>query len=554
VRTLISLALAFILVFSAVEAESATIYRVGPGQPLADVGDVPWESIDAGDSILIHWRAAPYREKWVICRAGSESSPIVVSGVPGPGGELPVIDGEDATTRSALNFWSESRGVIKIGGANVPPDMMPAHIVIENLDIRGGRAGNTFTGRDGLTAYADNCAAIYIEKGENIVIRNCDLHDCGNGLFCSHLTTDLLVEGNRLYDCGNVGSIYHHNNYTEAKGIVFQFNYFGPPKVGADGNNLKDRSAGTVVRYNWIEGGNRQLDLVDSDFSSLIDDPRYRETFVYGNVLIEPDGAGNSQILHYGGDSGDPTRYRKGTLHFYHNTVISRRSGNTTLMRLSTDEESADCRNNILYVTANGNRLAMLNQDGSLYLASNWLKSGWVDSHSGGVIDITDAGQITGSDPGFRNAGADDFELAEGSLCIDAGTALLPAVLPDHEPLWEYVGRARMRARPVIGIVDLGAYEFTPTVAAIPGPRPRSGAVLNAAPNPFRQSCRIWIGGEVDAPADLQVLDASGRILATLPATPGDRGRWLWAPERRMPSGIYFLRSGNLIRRIIFIR
>ncbi|WP_419641612.1 hypothetical protein, partial [Thiolapillus sp.] len=63
---------------------------------------------------------------------------------------------------------------------------------------------------------------------------------------------------------------------------------------------------------------------------------------MYGNVLIEPDGAGNSQMVHYGGDSGDSgdsgneSIYRKGTLYFYHNTVVSTRDGNTTLVRLST--------------------------------------------------------------------------------------------------------------------------------------------------------------------------------------------------------------------------
>src|SRR3970282_1976293 len=140
---------------------------------------------------------------------------------------------------------------------------------------------------------------------------------------------------------------YEHNNYTEAAGIVFQFNRFGPLCTGCDGNNLKDRSAGTVIRYNWIEGGNRQLDLVDSDV--LYTDPAYATTFVYGNVLIEPDGAGNRQIVHYGGDGGDEAVYRKGTLHFYANTVVSTRAGNTTLFRLSSPDESADCRNNVLY-------------------------------------------------------------------------------------------------------------------------------------------------------------------------------------------------------------
>ena len=60
-----------------------------------------------------------------------------------------------------------------------------------------------------------------------------------------------------------------------------------------------------VIRYNWIEDGNRQLDLVETDFAELRDDPSYRRTLVYGNLLIETADVGNSQIVHYGGDGGD---------------------------------------------------------------------------------------------------------------------------------------------------------------------------------------------------------------------------------------------------------
>ena len=123
----------------------AVDYEVGPGQPLAAIGDVPWETLEPGDRVLIHWRDTPYREKWVICRRGTVDQPIVVSGVPGPGGELPVISGEDAVTPAALNFWNEERGVIKIGGANSPSDDLPAYIVLENLDIRSGTARSCTT-------------------------------------------------------------------------------------------------------------------------------------------------------------------------------------------------------------------------------------------------------------------------------------------------------------------------------------------------------------------------------------------------------------------------
>ena len=39
-----------------------------------------------------------------------------------------------------------------------------------------------------------------------------------------------------------------------------------------------------------------------------------------------PHDQGTSQIVHYGGDSGTTSDYRKGTLYFFHNTVVSTKS------------------------------------------------------------------------------------------------------------------------------------------------------------------------------------------------------------------------------------
>ncbi len=463
----------------------ATTFEVGPGKPLAAIGDVPWESLAAGDTVLIYARPTPYREKWVISRAGTAAQPITVRGIPDASGNRPVISGDGATTRLALNYTNEQRGIIKIGTAS--PDVLPQHIVIESLDVRNAKPGYTFTDDAGTAgvAYIANAAAVYVERGQHVTIRDCILHDAGNGLFIGIYdgdTQDILVEGNYIHDNGNSGSAFEHNSYTAAVGITFQYNRYGPLCTGCGGNGLKDRSIGTVVRYNWIESGNRQLDLVDAeDDPSLIVDPAYRTTYVYGNVLIEPDGAGNSQIVHYGGDSGDTDIYRKGTLHFYENTVVSTRSGNTTLLRLSTNDESADVRNNVVYVTATGNRLAMLDGAGQLALRANWFKTGWVSSHSGltGTI-TTPVPNVTGSSPGFVNEAGQDFHLTSGSACRDAGTSLNAGVLPTHAVVREYEKHQASTARPVDGTLDIGAYEFDS--GATPGPTATKTATPSATP------------------------------------------------------------------------
>ncbi|MBI5545928.1 MAG: polysaccharide-degrading enzyme, partial [Deltaproteobacteria bacterium] len=226
---------------------------------------------------------------------------------------------------------------------------------------------------------------------------------------------------------------------------------------------LKDRSVGTVIRYNWIEGGNRNLDLVDAeDDPTLTSDPRYRSTFVYGNVFIKLEG-GNNQVIHYGGDSGDTDIYRKGTLHLFNNTLVSTRSGNTTLLRLSTNEERADVRNNVLYVAAGGASLAMVDETGVVDLRNNWSKPGWVDCHGALQGTINDlGGAVTGASPGFVDEVAQDYRLASGAACIDRGAALHAAVLPAHALGWQYVPHQSGELRPMSGSLDLGAFEHCP--------------------------------------------------------------------------------------------
>jgi hypothetical protein len=448
---------------STLSLPAATEYEVGPGKPIETPNHVPWESLEPGDTVSIFWRAEPYRAKWVICRRGTAEQPIRIRGIRGPGGELPVIDGRDAVMRPQLNYWGEARGIIKIGGANRPADVFPAHIILEDLEIRSARPPYTFTGRAGADRYARNAAAIFVEKGEHIVIRGCTLHDSGNGLMVASQTRDILIEKCWIYGNGNEGSIYEHNSYTAAAGIVFQFNRFGPLRKGCGGNNLKDRSAGLVVRYNWLEGGNRQLDLVDAEDTEVLRrDPRYRETFVYGNVLIEPGNDGNSQIVHYGGDSGKVDWYRKGTLYFYHNTVVSRRTGSTTLFRLSTNDEQVDCRNNIVYVTAPGRNLALLDSSGTVTLDHNWFSRGWMPSRSRLKGAVTGAeNTLTGDSPSFVDERNDDFRLAPGSSCIGRATDLPPAISPPRMPAQQYVPHqsGRQRAAPLAGkSADLGAF------------------------------------------------------------------------------------------------
>ncbi len=340
------------------------VYAVGPRQELPSLSAVPWNELEPGDVVRIHWRPEPYREKIVIGRSGTAKRPIRIVGVRGPNGQRPIIDGRDAMT---IAGQSEAYGSHEPMQATAllliyHPDFRqkPAHIEIRGLHLRNARRSFSFTDRRGRrTRYARGAAAIRIQAADDVRIIDNEIENCANGIFsmCQEyneaaLTRDLLIEGNDIHRNGERGSYLEHGVYLQAIGVTCQFNRFGPNLPGAEGATLKDRSAGTVIRFNWFEsGGTRILDLVEVEDCapwflesayrdylrrpSLEDGPgpdrldevraiesRYRKTYVYGN-LIRHLGSRSpaSNLIHYGYDN-DPAYARQGDLYFYHNTLL----------------------------------------------------------------------------------------------------------------------------------------------------------------------------------------------------------------------------------------
>ncbi|MFN7920353.1 MAG: hypothetical protein U0Q16_09665 [Bryobacteraceae bacterium] len=495
---------------------AAAVYEVGPGKSLSSLGQVPWTTLQPGDTVKIYWRSTPYQEKFVIARSGTAAAPIVIQGIPDSSGALPIIEGNGAVTVPGVNFWNENRGLIKVGGANIPSDSNPGYIRIESLQVQGARSPNPFrTFAGNASSYQDNAAGIYVEGGHDVTVYRCIVRDNGNGIFVASnygSTQNILLDSNYIYGNGNVGSGYEHNTYTEALGMTYQFNRFGPLKAGAGGNNLKDRSAGLVVRYNWIEEGNRQLDLVETGVASWRGDPRYSQTFVYGNILIENDVSDNSQIVHYGGDSGDTTTYRHGTLFFYDNTVISNRSSNTTLMRLSSMQESADVRNNIVFPTKAGYALYILDDTGVADLRNNWLRQGWQAKGSGaggaGVVNNL-GGNLAGTDPALASLAAQDYRPLSTSPVAGAATAA-HAYTAGNPVQFEYAKHQASASR--TSLADIGALA-APTVQPPPPPPP------TIAVSPVSLTFGATAGGTNPASQTVNVSNTGGGTLTWTPST-----------------------------------
>jgi hypothetical protein len=348
---------------------SGTDYRVGPGQPHASLGAVPWESLQPGDTVRIFHRAEPYREKLLIARSGTAGQPIRVCGVAGPQGELPVLSGENATTRPQLRalfgaYGADSmqqRAILVIWGPRY--ESMVQHVHIEGLQFQDVMHApwrpedtNRFVDADGATRpYDDGAAGIRVQRARHLVFRGNAFVRNPVGLYIvsqayaeNFMVRHVLVEGNRFEHNGLADDYDKHQAYLQGTDFTIQYNHFGQPTPGAQANNLKMRTAGDVVRYNYFENGARALDMVDvEDFVELLmpwqyarfkaqnqtgdsfdaaqaaDWAAYQRSYVYGNLFHLHGQQAWPNPIHYGYDNS-PLDRRPGTLWFYFNTLVYR--------------------------------------------------------------------------------------------------------------------------------------------------------------------------------------------------------------------------------------
>ncbi len=474
------------------------VYHVGPGQPYASIGAVPFSSLQPGSIVYIHYRATPYYEKVFVNTIATANQPVCIVGVPGPNGELPIIDGQNATTSQTMDHYydgSQQRGLFTV----IPADygLLPSYINVEGLHFRNAYNAYTFTARNGqVRSYSENAAAVYIQGGEHIRVTGCIISDSGNGFFSQssgdplEVTRDITLEYSYVYNNGTAGAnaLYHHSAYTESMGMTYQFNYFGPLRPGSQGNSISDRSSGTIVRYNWIEAGANLIKLVECQegCGTSMAQPDYHQAWIYGNVLIHQTSwrytvwlGGNGDEIPGPGtvcgyDPGeDPTEcYRKGPLYFFNNTVILNAStGRKALFKLQTNEQSAIAYNNIFHVEGSGNPVFYMNHYGILNLGVNIFNRGSValthyDDVQGAGSAVNGTQNVTiftnAAQTGFVDAPARNFALLPTSPALNNATPILPPALSVTN---EYHVTQGSRTRNNDGALDLGAFEYTPSLA-----------------------------------------------------------------------------------------
>ena len=304
----------------------------------------------------------------------------------------------------------------------------------------------------------------YIEGAVNINVENNTFDSNGLGFFC--LTNDsnqevcqtLLIQGNTFTNNGVPGSYSEHNSYVEANGVTYQYNNYEPLISGSAGAQLKDRSAGAVIRYNNFAPAATILDLVDAEDSGMLAAlPSYANTYVYGNILNDTGPNYTSVLVEFGNDSG--LNECRTNLYFYDNTVVTVANRSASWR---TEMFLPQCGNaNYFYVANNifynapatsgaapsifefiaGYASAGNPAQGNItFSPTNWVSPGWLPSEAyelwqdyGGALSSYYIGTITGTNtffvdpnnnPGFVSLAGGNYQLATGSNAIGIAGAL----------------------------------------------------------------------------------------------------------------------------------
>jgi hypothetical protein len=481
---------------------SAKTYEIGPGKTYTSLAALDWSKLGPGDTVKIYpnkngsGNVIPYFEKPLISVRGTEAAPIHILGVADPvTGQKPIIDGTNAVTATQWKSHYmpfEDLSLVLIGTRTSQHQhdgaWSPGYLELSGLEIANGYSGDpgtsrSYTAGDGTVRSYANAWGVYIEKGDHIALANCAVHHNNGGVFAAGQGDQrnleaITLNSNHIYGNGTVNSFLEHNTYIEGIDTTYEGNDYGPVRPGSAGSGLKDRGAGTIIRYNVIQGGGHLVDLVETQnySATVLTLASYHHTSIYGNVFYNTGPSGSVTPIHYGGDQYNSPAYRKGVLAFYNNTFINQMDQvQQWRIRLFAVEEGGgvvDARNNVIYVrpdtTSTTPEFGLLGPAGIAYLGRNWISPTVVVART----DLPFTGNAAGiaqkitdplNDPIFVNFSGNIFRPGTGSALIDAGDQI---PMDWIEPTYQFAtldGADRLESRILAGnAADLGAYEYRP--------------------------------------------------------------------------------------------
>lgn len=295
------------------------------------------------------------------------------------------------------------KGLIVTNGGNV---------TLENIECSGAKV-------------ADGNGSCVRYQGGNLTLKNVEAHDSESGILGQGgLADTVTIEYSNFYRNGTCASgSCAHNVYIGTMGrFIFRHSKSTDSR---DGHTFKSRAHINEILYSFISTKN-------SNGSLEIDLPNGGTAYVVGSVIEQGANTDNSSIVAWGAEGATNPNP---ALHLSGNTLYNWRTSGATFVQVS-GSPTLGIKNNI------------------------WAGGG--TPLVGGSTDLTSNLALTSA--AFVNAAAGDFHLASGAAAINAGVAPGTAGTYSLNPIWEYVEPSGKSTRPVVGTIDVGAYEssFTP--------------------------------------------------------------------------------------------
>lgn len=345
---------------------TGTRYDVGGGNNFAsELDGVSWQSLQPGDVVNIYYRETPYRHKILLSEQGTAANPIVINGVTNANGDRPTISAQDAVSINPQEWDSDYRTTLILinkrhstGSYGVNAE----HYLIQNLRLADVRPTNSFTHNGVTEHYLGFSRAMWSAGGQYITLQGMVIENNGSGVFIQanddpgSLSKTWTIRGSKFENNGHGNR--DHQVYFQAISEPGEYNmvegcYFGAPTPGQESiAQLKMRSTGVVVRYNYFNSAHRTLDIVEaqdaipdwmySHYSQQEILDYYRTSYVYGNIFVNDHQASSGQPstrpLHFGADSFDEPfftthgaangqpgmRGYEAPTYFFHNTFYMR--------------------------------------------------------------------------------------------------------------------------------------------------------------------------------------------------------------------------------------
>jgi hypothetical protein len=295
-----------------------------------------------------------------------------------------------------------------------------ANMMVENIEFSGAAVDA-----------ARNGAGIRAE-GRDLVICGSYFHDNENGILGAiNGNGNLLIEYSEFARNGGCppGLGCAHNMYIGASDrFTLRYSYSHHARIG---HTVKSRALQNYVLYNRI------MDEADGTSSYIIDLSNGGLSYIIGNVLQQSRFTDNPAILAYGAEGlSNPSR----TLYVVNNTFVNDLGASGTFIAIAAGT-TVTVQNNLFV------------GDGTL------VGAGTIPGGGGPANQVSN---LTTNTPNFVDPGAFDYRPTAGTPGINGGTAPGLGGTFDLTPLYQYVHPTNRETRPLNGVIDIGAYEFTP--------------------------------------------------------------------------------------------